>query len=441
MHFTLRVIVASWMWQIWLSVNVHATLTAYSILVSFFVLLLCFQLLYPESYYISSTVTRCSYCLFYVWQNNNTLLIICRALCSLGRVVHLRSSLQPQPVSDGSIVICRCQKKHHQPPCCPLASRSGLLSRRRPSAVLTVHPRNHTTSRLKASAAACGGWSCKWCHNLVLAQWRHHPRHGWITAVTHNLPIMHKKRLNVESLLFVLASTLRLSSSSSSPSLPTHMQLHPTYYPNIHTYTHPKPPRQCQSGGGGRWEAYKRVRDFRGRAEETSSKSHRQPPTTTSCTFCRPLHPGRSERLTHSLAHVHSPHPQRCERLLWQQLRSVVPALLSPQHAAPGGFSGSDGGCVQRESSRHAPSGRQEPRPHQQGEHHSSLIVVFIFEKLAQVLGFHLWGFFLYPEEFHTMVCQKQDVFPCIWNLKKRNYSTKYIFQSSLNSFLTKAPK
>lgn len=119
--------------------------------------------------------------------------------------------------------------------------------------------------------------------------------HGGNAQPSHHAS---KKRLTVETLTFVLASTLHLfSSSSSSPFLPTHMQLHPTYRPNIHTYTHPEPPRQWQAGGGGRWEAYKRVRDYRGRAEETSPSL-----TTASCTFSGSLHSGRSERLTHSLA-------------------------------------------------------------------------------------------------------------------------------------------
>lgn len=218
---------------------------------------------------------------------------------------------------------------------------------------------------------------------------------------------MHKKkRLKPFHLFWPQPSVSPFPPPLIPPSLPTHMQLHPTYYPNVHTYTHPKPPRQWQPGGGGRWEPYKRVRDLRGRAEETSPSltgSLPPPPPALSTALCTPAGPSAS--LTYLLAHVHSPHLQHCERLLWQQLRSVIPALLSQQHAAPGGFSGSDGGCVQRESSRRAPYGRQEPRPHQQGEQDSFFILVFIFEKLAKLLSFDLFIYLLYPEEFQTVVC------------------------------------
>lgn len=93
--------------------------------------------------------------------------------------------------------------------------------------------------------------------------------HGGNTQPSH-----HASKKKVEALPFVLASTLR--PSSPCPPLPPPPCPHTCSYipPTTQTHTHPEPPRQWQTGGGGRWEAYKRVRDFRGRAEETS---HRQP--------------------------------------------------------------------------------------------------------------------------------------------------------------------
>lgn len=165
------------------------------------------------------------------------------------------------------------------------------------------------------------------------------------------------------------------------------------------------------------------MRDFRGRAEETSpSPTGSLPPTSSSSSlrFLPPfaLRPVRAPRsLTCTLLNR-----KRCERLLWQLLRSVIPALLSQQHAAPGGFSGSDGGCAQRESSRRAPSGRQEPRAHQQGEHDASFMLLFTFENLAKVLSFDLRGLFLlYYIKFPSIVCQKQDFFPMHFKFFKIN--------------------
>ena len=134
----------------------------------------------------------------------------------------------------------------------------------------------------------------------------------WITGTHHNL----SKRLTVEHFhLFCpepFISPPFSPSRTHPPHLPaqTHAHIHPP--PSV---IHPPPSTSVADGGGGR-EAYKRVRDFGGRAEETSlvSKSCDQLPPTATCTFSSALLSGslasvscsdsRSLSQTHTHTHI-----------------------------------------------------------------------------------------------------------------------------------------
>lgn len=139
-----------------------------------------------------------------------------------------------------------------------------------------------------------------------------------------------------------LPSFSTLTYISPLPSKHTH-----TYTLHLQSYTHHSP-RQWQTGG----EAYKGVRDFRDRAEETSvfSKSGDQlPPTALHFLQHPPLDLQLvwvAQTLSLSLKYTLT-----CPTV-WASCScdcssGPSPALLS-QHAAPGGVSSSHGGSVQR---------------------------------------------------------------------------------------------
>lgn len=108
-----------------------------------------------------------------------------------------------------------------------------------------------------------------WCQNLVTGNWRRRalqmfpPDESHVRKPSHNL----SKRLTFKR-FHLLCPDLFISPPLSCS--PTHPQRHP------HTRTHPPPsvihpPPSTSVANTKGVEAYKRVRGFRGRAEETSN--------------------------------------------------------------------------------------------------------------------------------------------------------------------------
>lgn len=195
---------------------------------------------------------------------------------------------------------------------CPTIFRRGLVR-------LSIITANHFTTYR--------------CQSLVSARWRL-LQMFWIMRTPSSLLLL---------LLLLYAHLHPTLQNTHTPTLST-----------LPSYTH----HHLRQETGG--EAYKRVRDFGGRREETTCDPvpssplhflHRPPldlwPVWAAQTFA----PSSSD----------SP-PGPCD-----SCSGWSPALL-PQHAAPGDVSSSHGGCVQCSSSGSAPCGRQEPHACEQGK-------------------------------------------------------------------------
>lgn len=150
--------------------------------------------------------------------------------------------------------------------------------------------------------------------------------------------------------------------------------------PNTHTRT---PTTLHVSGiwGGGGAEAYKRVRGFRVRAEETPLTPDPEKLLPTTPHLLRRSGPDQ-DLLTRSPSHAHARTRTHALLRVSSGCSSAPSPALPSQHAAPGGVGSSHGGPAQRQSSRRASCGGKEPCAPEQGEQTRSSESLF-FKKFS----------------------------------------------------------